>query len=442
MLLTFWVTAALLCWARAFLSPRSPFAVSASAGSLPHPSPLAPAVLMYLCMALGCLTKGPVAVALPALIIAIYLLLSRPLRGIPRDILSMRPVLGTLIILVLYGTWVGYMTWRYPEYPAEFFGRQNLDRFAGSGIAAVPRWMMIATFVGGLMPWALLVGWASWDRRPRRNMPPAEKLLWIWGLSVLVVFTISKGRLPNYVLPAFPPTFSLLGGYLAGPADRLRRQLPAAMIATFVLLAALAVGAAIYVRIRFDQASLLPAVAAFAGLAVLMVPTWLLWSAQPALAIVPLLVGTFIGAAAVACGPAQTYCASRSTAPLTAPLAQLDPAGADPVVMATEIRYGAVLYAPRGWRFRHYDNREVRSLLPVLQDHDRPLYAILTSGRMLKELLADGVAGVHVSDRLTILQRCGSDSLVRIDPPGLSQRKEPRCARPQEQEFTASPALK
>jgi 4-amino-4-deoxy-L-arabinose transferase-like glycosyltransferase len=376
---------------------------------------------MYLCLALGCLTKGPVAIALPGLIIAIYLLLSRPLRAIPRDILAMRPLLGTLIILALYGSWVAYMTSRYPQYPAEFFGRQNLDRFAGSGMnASEPRWVIIGTFVGGLMPWVPLVGLAAWLRRPRRDMPAADKLLWIWGLTVLAVFTLSKGRMPNYVLPAFPPTFALLGAYLAGSPDRLRKPLAVGLIVTFALLAVALIATAVVAHLQFDNATYLPLAISLAVLSLLALPTWLLWKRQPAFALLPLLLAAALAAAAFACGPAQAYCASRSTKTLAAPLAGLDPVAAGEVIMTTEPRYGAVFYAPPGWHFRRVTMSEANSLLPLLNNSAKPLYAILTGGGILSRLQQDKVVGVRVSNRLTVLQRCDSDAFIRIDPRAAS----------------------
>jgi 4-amino-4-deoxy-L-arabinose transferase-like glycosyltransferase len=429
LLLVLWITAALLCWARAFLSPSPPDStarlVPASSADrapplpslVPDPWPLAPVVLMYLCIALGCLTKGPVAIALPALIIGIYLLLSRPLRCIPRDILAMRPFLGLLIIVALYGSWIVYMTWRYPEYPAEFFGRQNLDRLAGSGMnASEPRWVILGTFVGGLMPWIPLVGLAAWLHRPRRNMPAAEKLLWIWGLTVLVVFTLSKGRMPNYVLPAFPPTFALLGACLAGAPDRLRRPLAINLAAAFALLTGTAIGAATAMQARAYQAGCPPLAVTLSILAVLALPTFLLWRRQPILGILPLLLAGALAGVAITGGPAQAYCASRSTRTLVEPLANLDSAAAGEIIMTTEARYGAIFYAPPGWRFRHMTLSEANDLLPLLNTTTKPLYAILTGGGILNWLQQDKVGGVHVSDRLTVLQRCGRDALVRIDP--------------------------
>lgn len=401
LLLAMWVTAALLCWSRGCLLERR-------GGWY---------VLMYVCMAMGCLTKGPVAILLPGLIIGLYLLLSVGWRGIPGQIRRMRPVLGVLIIGVLYGSWVGYMTWRYPEYPREFFLKQNLDRMAGSGLDAAAPWYIIpGAFVGGLMPWSLLVGLASWDRRPRRGLPPAEKFLWIWGLTVLVFFTISKARMPNYVLPAFPSTFALLGGYLAGLTARHRAQLGFGLLGTLALAGAGAIGIVILEHERFDRVDMVRLAVRLAVLAALVAPTWLLWKRRLTLAVVPLIAAGGAFAIDIAYGPAREYFASRCSKELVRPLEALGSAAGGEVVVATVPRYGAVYYAPPGWRFRLVGKRQVNSLIPLLKGNERPLYAILTGGGLLPELQQDTVVGLRVSDRLTILQRLGEDALVRIDP--------------------------
>jgi 4-amino-4-deoxy-L-arabinose transferase-like glycosyltransferase len=413
MLLALWVTAALVCWSRVALSggDRRRWATWYFA--------------MYLCMALGCLTKGPVAVLLPALIIGLYMLLSYRWREIPRALWSLRPLMGLLIVVVLYGSWVAYMTWRYPQYPREFFFRQNLDRFGGSGMGLDTPWYIIpGAFVGGLMPWGLFLAAAVWDRRPRTGIPPAEKLLWTWGLVVLVFFTMSKARLPNYVLPAFPSTFALLGGYLAGAGERNRRGLRIALTATYVMALA---GTVVYAVIgsqrldhtqllRFDQVDFLHGGMRLAALGVLLVPTWLLWKRKPVLALLPFFAAYAAFTIEFAYGPAQEYFASRSSITLAAPLAHLDPA-AGPISMATEPRYGAVFYAPPGWQFRLFGNHQVGQLLPMIKGSDKPFYAILTGGGLLRMLQHSEILDLpRSSERLTILQRCDADALVRIDP--------------------------
>ena len=174
-------------------------------------------------------------------------------------------------------------------------------------------------------------------------------------------------------------------------------------------------------RVRTGQADYLPLAIALAILAVLALPTWLLWKRQPVLAILPLLLAGALAGVAIARGPGQAYCASRSTRTLAEPLANLDPVAAGEIIMTTEPRYGAVFYAPPGWRFRHMTLSEANDLLPLLNTATKPLYAILTGGGILSRLQQDKIAGVHVSDRLTVLQRCDRDALVRIDPAVASE---------------------
>ena len=406
-----------------------------------HPTPdtRAPAsalwcVAMYGCMSLGCLTKGPVAILLPAMVIGLYTLLSRPIRDIPHEIRRLRPLSGLAIIVLTYGSWVAYMTWRYHEYPREFFWRQNIDRFAGTGLdAAAPWWLIPGAFIGGLMPWTAMVALASWDRRPRRGIPRSEKLLWIWGLTVLVFFTLSRARLPNYVLPAFPSTFALLGGYLAAAGERHRTRLLIGALTTTAIGVAGVIAWAVAEHQRFEHADYPRAAVRLGALLAAIAPTWWLWNRRPGLALLPFFIAHLAITVEFSHGPAQQYFASRCTKDLAAPLASLDPAAAGEIVMATEPRYGAVFYAPPGWRFRVVETTQLAQLLPALEAGNRPLYAILTGGGLLRALRQDEIRDVGVSDRLEILQRWDSDAFVRIAPPAL--RKEisgPPAPPPQE----------
>lgn len=430
MLLATWVTAALICWSRACIVGRS-------RGWY---------IAMYVCMALGCLTKGPVAVLLPAMMICLYLVLEAlqarrrqtgasagpddagPVllaarRSLLAAISSMHIPLGVLIVTVIYGSWVAYMTWRYPQYLNEFFVRQNLDRFAGSGLGIVSsRLTVLGSYIGGLMPWTALMALASWQLRPRRGMPAAEKFLWIWGLTVIVFFSLSKAQLPNYVLPAFPSTFALLGAYLAG-GDRYPRQIRLGLVLTFLLAAGTLIGWPIAEKISLGQTNLPLAAVRIAGLPVLAAGTWWLWRRGPQAALLPFLLGCVLITAEIAYGPGPRILASRSCAALAEPLSTLDPS-VGPVIITTEPRYGVIYYAPRDWKFRVLDMKQAMKELPPLLAADRDLYAVMTGGGMLDALTGAGAVGLEIhgqpidlSDRLTILARLNRDVFVRIRRP-------------------------
>lgn len=473
MLLALWVTGALICWSRVYLlgKPRWWYA------------------LMYVCMALGCLTKGPIAVFLPALIIGIHMALdilktwhsadnsqddnataaaqsgtgncvkdhtradkppvapeeqsletgtghslltashpSLAARHSPvAALFSMHIPLGVAIIAVLYGSWVAYMTWRYPQYLSEFFVKQNLGRFAGSGLGIITsRFTVLASYIAGLMPWAPLMAAAAWQLRPRRDIPASQKFLWIWGLTVIVFFSLSKVQFPNYVLPAFPSTFALLGAYLVD-SHLHRRQVRLGLILTFALAGTGVIAWPFVERKYVGHIGITLAVGRVAGLLLLAGLTVWLWKRRPQAALVPLLLGCALFVTQMAGEPARRVLASRSYGLLAQPLRNLDPS-AGPVIMATEPLYSVVYYAPPGWTFRFLDKVQAVRQLPALLGADRDVYAVLTGGYLLETLTGANDVGVEVhgqpvnlTDRLTILavlphEGGRRDVLVRISP--------------------------
>jgi len=388
MLLAFWVAAALVCWSRAYLRGGSRHWYLAG----------------YAAIGLGCLTKGPVALVIPALVVGAYLLWAGRLRDVP----AMRPVLGLGLIVLICGGWYAQMCWRFPGYAYEFFWRQHVARYAGSGLGrTAPWWYLPGSLLAALLPWTFLVGLAAWDRRPRRNSPAGEKFLWAWGLVVLGLFLPSRSRLPNYLLPMLPSTFALLGVYLA-EAGRYRRQVGIGLAVTFGASAALLVAWPVVERLRFGQADLVQAAIRLIGLVVLAVVTYALYRRRPALATLPLMLGCAGFTVEMARGPAQAYFASRSSASLAEPLKSLD-ASAGPVIVATEPRYALIFYAPRGWRFELADERN-RSRLKAALHSRRPVLAVLTGTGIFK------LAKMSLGDRLEVLARHRRDALVRIHP--------------------------
>ncbi|MBI3698050.1 MAG: glycosyltransferase family 39 protein [Acidobacteria bacterium] len=107
----------------------------------------------------------------------------------------------------------------------EFFWKHHVSRFvAGALEHNQPVWFFVPVLAVGLLPWTPLVavlGRAElWrDRRLR--------FLGVWAAVTLVFFSISRDKLPAYVLPALPAIAALAGVALAQEA-RLRFVLPLA----------------------------------------------------------------------------------------------------------------------------------------------------------------------------------------------------------------------
>ncbi len=169
--------------------------------------------------ALGFLTKGAVAVVLPALIILVWLLEEGRARAL------MTPAL-LLALLILAGLLSPSLLWierHNPGFWQAFVFDEHIGRFLGSRITqlhAEPSWFFLALLPLLLLPWSLFgvraLRWSFWQRAWQTD--PLTRFLLIWSLVVLIFFSLSTGKLISYILPAVPPLGLLLGRWgLAQP---------------------------------------------------------------------------------------------------------------------------------------------------------------------------------------------------------------------------------
>ena len=91
-----------------------------------------------------------------------------------------------------------------------FFIGDNLERFATTRFNDPrPAWFYVPVLLGGLFPWSpfLLLGVSPlWRRlRGRPRWTPVEWRLMVWALLPLLLFSISVGKQPRYILPVLPP---------------------------------------------------------------------------------------------------------------------------------------------------------------------------------------------------------------------------------------------
>ncbi len=93
----------------------------------------------------------------------------------------------------------------------EFFWKHHVQRFAAGALEHnQPVWFFLPVLAAGLLPWTPLYGAVrvSADRRCR--------FLLTWAAVTLVFFSLSRDKLPGYILPALPPLAALAGVTLAG----------------------------------------------------------------------------------------------------------------------------------------------------------------------------------------------------------------------------------
>ncbi|MGJ7517930.1 lipid IV(A) 4-amino-4-deoxy-L-arabinosyltransferase [Pseudomonas baetica] len=171
------------------------------------------AVLGLAC-GMGFMTKGFLAWLLPVLVALPWMLWQRRWR----ELLTY----GSLAIVVAIAVslpWVLAVHGQEPDYWRFFFWHEHIRRFAGDDAQHdAPWWYYLPLLVAFSLPWAALLPAAlnqAWQTRRQGNIA----FLLLWLLMPLLFFSVSKGKLPSYILPCLLPLALLLGHALA---DRLR----------------------------------------------------------------------------------------------------------------------------------------------------------------------------------------------------------------------------
>jgi 4-amino-4-deoxy-L-arabinose transferase-like glycosyltransferase len=186
-------------------------------------------LLMYACVGLGVLTKGPVAAVLPALVFGIYLGVHRDLKRITE---MMIPI-GLVIVLAIVVPWYAALYHRYGwTYITSFIVGENIARYT-EGLGVEQRRGLsfyLPVVFSDSFPWSLcLFGaaalWLSdWRlRRGFQNPPPLPEgvsfrirtLLWLWILVIVVFFTFSAAKQDLYIFPIVPAVAALAGLFVA-----------------------------------------------------------------------------------------------------------------------------------------------------------------------------------------------------------------------------------
>ncbi|MEC4812131.1 MAG: glycosyltransferase family 39 protein [Scytonema sp. PMC 1069.18] len=168
-------------------------------------------IAFYILIAGAILTKGPVGIVLPALIIAIFLLYLGNFREVLREI---HPFTGLLIIACLSIPWYVLVIWRNGmEYINSFFGYHNIERFTSVvNRHSAPWYFYFLVVLLGFAPYSVYLPLAIarlqfWRRHYWRTQPRSRQLglfALVWFASVFGFFTIAVTKLPSYVLPLMP----------------------------------------------------------------------------------------------------------------------------------------------------------------------------------------------------------------------------------------------
>lgn len=192
----------------------------------------------YLFAALGFLTKGLIAIALPGLVVLVYLIWTK--RFTLSTLKSLRIGQGILIFLCITLPWyiaVGIQT--NGEWLTGFFLKHNLERYTSTmeghnGFFLLPFLMLFAA----LLPYSLYT-FPSFKKVFRMEADPFVKYAFVIVVVVGLFFSFSRTMLPTYIGPAIPFLAVILANHIKRIKAGRRRKTNAQILHVLFFIAIL-----------------------------------------------------------------------------------------------------------------------------------------------------------------------------------------------------------
>jgi 4-amino-4-deoxy-L-arabinose transferase-like glycosyltransferase len=164
--------------------------------------------------ALAVMTKGAIGFLLPCLTFGLWLIVRRDWGAL--KLVPWGPSLAVFLLLTL--PWHLLVWWANGDlFLQEYIVRRHVRRFLGQDFGHnEPFWYYLPLLVSNMFPWSVLVPVAWWKalgraREGERHSLDSAMGLWaLWAVIVIAFFSLSRSKLPNYILPALPALMLLL----------------------------------------------------------------------------------------------------------------------------------------------------------------------------------------------------------------------------------------
>ena len=181
--------------------------------------------LCYLFAGLAVLTKGPIGILLPGLVVTIFIVLRRDFAEIPR----MKP-LGFAIFFAVVALWYVPMYYLHgSDFINTFLGVHNVLRATVSEHPMWDVWWYYSVlFFLIFFPWGFVtLPPALWSWFKSRRIPSfdrEETFLLVWALTINIFYQMMATKYTTYTMPALLPISILAARFLRGKMTLVRRM--------------------------------------------------------------------------------------------------------------------------------------------------------------------------------------------------------------------------
>ncbi len=192
------------------------------------------AYLTYLWMGLGFLTKGPVAAAIPFLLLTLFCIKSRQWTKWKQAVFFF-PGWGVFLTIALpwYIAITATQGWDFLQ---SFILKHNVGRFSstmeshgGSPFFYIPVLLFICLPFSGVLLRALFKVKTHWST-------PVNQFMYLWFAITFVIFSFSQTQLPHYLMYGIPPLWFLMGQSIEDNRQHRTLLLPLIIFAGILLV--------------------------------------------------------------------------------------------------------------------------------------------------------------------------------------------------------------
>jgi len=167
------------------------------------------------------LTKGFLAFVVPVVVIVPFLIWEKRWK----DIVTI-PWIPVVTAIAVVTPWALMIASKEGDFWHYFIWTEHIKRFM-SDSAQHPEafWFFLPVVMAGALPWSALLPAAISGLDKPSFSSPLIRFVVCWFVAPLVFFSASRGKLPTYILPCFPPLAALIAVGLLNYGKRGRKRL-------------------------------------------------------------------------------------------------------------------------------------------------------------------------------------------------------------------------